>query len=587
MPLVQILKGSYGTSLSLVAAAIVSCIILGAFVWTTERAASEARLLAEVQQQESMFLELIESGTATATRLLQFSEVRALFAGYREQATQPDASYDPLHAVLDAWLRSSSTFSGVAVLAADGRILGQAGISPALAHDFTVASARAPPDKAILHPLPRTGQLALVVPVKDGTRRTVGTMTLLLSESAVSLPTQEHDSRWQSTRYSLAARKSDRGLQFVRPAFERNGAVEREMRARNLQKPGLWHLNEVVIAWSGMRADAAGVLGQVDADEFSGTATGTALLVTSGAAAVFLLAGLLVMLRSRQLARRLGQDLLQLRGELASQMREEQGLLATTAQMSTAARLAAIGHWVTQRTNSRWMWTAATPEVARIYGVPRRRLIGGLGFSRQLVHPEDQARMHAIWDEVNRNPRRYEAEFRIIQPSGDVRHVVEVGEPVFDQFGVLTNFHGTMQDITDHRHSESVVSEAEARLRQPPTSATVCHWVSYENPDDVSDSRYTYSSSAVNLFGTPPEQLPLCPGDMERFIHPDDVARVMEQYRQSGLSPAPYSICYRLLRPDGSVLWVEETSEPAFAPGGGITHTFGTMTEIPAPPGAQ
>jgi len=41
-----------------------------------------------------------------------------------------------------------------------------------------------------------------------------------------------------------------------------------------------------------------------------------------------------------------------------------------------------------------------------------------------------------------------------------------------------------------------------------------------------------------------------------------------------------------LLRPDGSVLWVEEVSEPVIGSGGGITHTFGTMTEIPAPPAA-
>ncbi len=82
-------------------------------------------------------------------------------------------------------------------------------------------------------------------------------------------------------------------------------------------------------------------------------------------------------------------------------------------------------------------------------------------------------------------------------------------------------------------------------------------------------------------------ELPPSPGDMARFIHPDDLARVMEQYRQSGVSPAPYCISYRLLRPDGSVLWVEEVSEPAFASGGGITHTFGTMAEIPAPPAAE
>ena len=425
-------------------------------------------MLAEVRQQESILLDLIESGTSIVGLLLQQPEVRTVFVEYHARTTPPEALDKLLQPVLDSWLLRSSTISGAVIRAADGRILGKAGTNLTTVSDLNTISLPAPAAEMILHAIAGTGQIALTVPVKVGNQAAAGAVTLLLSESGFSPRTWQYQSHWSSAHYSPVTRSSSRGVRFVRLTSARDGAVERELHAIDPQTPGVVYLDEVLVAWSGIGVQSAGVLGQVDADEFSRTAAATAQLETSGAAVVFLLAGMLVMFRSRQLTRRLGQDLTQLRGELASQIREEQGLLASTAQMSTAARLAAIGHWVTQRTDSGWVWTAATPEIARIYGVPRRRLIGGLGFSRQLVHPEHQARMRAIWDEVNRNPRRYEAEFRLVRPSGEVRHVVEVGEAMFDQYGALINFHGTMQDITDYGHSESVVSEAEARLHQPP-----------------------------------------------------------------------------------------------------------------------
>ena len=49
----------------------------------------------------------------------------------------------------------------------------------------------------------------------------------------------------------------------------------------------------------------------------------------------------------------------------------------------------------------------------------------------------------------------YECEYRIILQDGSgIRNVIERGQPVFDEAGILIQTLGTVQDVTEHRERE-------------------------------------------------------------------------------------------------------------------------------------
>jgi PAS domain S-box-containing protein len=193
----------------------------------------------------------------------------------------------------------------------------------------------------------------------------------------------------------------------------------------------------------------------VDGNEYYARANSRATLAALVAGVTLLAPLVIVALGNRIKGRRQDERLSALRERLDDQAREQARLLVKNAQMSAAARMAAIGYWVTKLTDSGWVLTAATPEIAEMYGVPQRRLVGSLEYSRGHVHPDDRERVYAIWDDADLRPRRYEVEFRIQKPGGATCHVLEVGEPVFDRKGALTHYRGTMQDITDYRQHGS------------------------------------------------------------------------------------------------------------------------------------
>jgi PAS domain S-box-containing protein len=83
----------------------------------------------------------------------------------------------------------------------------------------------------------------------------------------------------------------------------------------------------------------------------------------------------------------------------------------------------------------------------------------------QLVHPED-------WDAVKRavsgaiaGGPRYDIEYRIVRPDGEIRFVHSQGDVVKDNADQASRMFGTAQDITGQKRAEQALREAEQKYR--------------------------------------------------------------------------------------------------------------------------
>ena len=84
---------------------------------------------------------------------------------------------------------------------------------------------------------------------------------------------------------------------------------------------------------------------------------------------------------------------------------------------------------------------------------------------RELVHPEDRPRTAQAAAIAQNGGPRYDVEYRLVRPDGDVRIVHSRGEVTRDESGRPRRLFGMMQDITELRHAEQELRASEERFR--------------------------------------------------------------------------------------------------------------------------
>src|SRR6202047_2469304 len=141
---------------------------------------------------------------------------------------------------------------------------------------------------------------------------------------------------------------------------------------------------------------------------------------------------------------------------------QEEKLQRSEAYLAEAQRLSHTGSWA---------WRVAgrdalhlSEEWYRIYGFDPEN--GPPAFEERLLrtHPEDRAKWQGVIDRAIAEKSNYELEFRILLPDGSVRHIHTVGHPVLDASGDLVQFVGSSTDITERKHAEEALRQAQTDL---------------------------------------------------------------------------------------------------------------------------
>jgi len=169
------------------------------------------------------------------------------------------------------------------------------------------------------------------------------------------------------------------------------------------------------------------------------------------AAATFIVLGLVLLTSS--VDRRFAAQILEL---------QEEKLRRSEAYLAEAQRLTHTGSWA---------WRVAggdalhlSEEWYRIYGFDPENGPPTFAERRQRTHPEDRARWQGAIDQAIAEKSEYKAEFRILLPDGSVKHIHTVGHPVLNASGDLVQFVGSSTDITERKHAEEALRQAQTDL---------------------------------------------------------------------------------------------------------------------------
>jgi formate hydrogenlyase transcriptional activator len=166
-----------------------------------------------------------------------------------------------------------------------------------------------------------------------------------------------------------------------------------------------------------------------------------------------------------------------------------------------------------------------------------------------------------------------DVEYRIVLPDGTVKHIHGLAHPVFNSNRELVEVVGTAIDVTERKRAEEKIRQSEMQLRQildftPQLVAVV-------GPDQ---SRIYTNKAALDYFGLTLEQWQ--GSSTPRFLHPDDLERVMREIQSKFLSGSPFETEARFSRKDGKYRWFLLRFNPVRDEQGRVIRWYLAATDI-------
>lgn len=131
-------------------------------------------------------------------------------------------------------------------------------------------------------------------------------------------------------------------------------------------------------------------------------------------------------------------------------------------QLAAAQRLARIGNWDYDLESGE---IVGSDEFFRIHGFATPSSQFCYADYLQQVHPEDRDHLQQAIESAIESGISYQLELRIL-PDHAIRHLELRGEAVRNQTGQVVHLFGTVQDITERKHTEEALQRLTARLER-------------------------------------------------------------------------------------------------------------------------
>jgi len=216
-----------------------------------------------------------------------------------------------------------------------------------------------------------------------------------------------------------------------------------------------------------------------------------------------------------------------------------------------------------------------SPAFERIWGRRADDFYADPQLWTNCLHPDDRAAVAQAFDLWVQDPehRSHVVEYRIVRPDGSLRWISDRGQLVRDDAQAIYRVTGVAEDITERKLAEERARSVQEQFRALAESVPQLVWAC--GADGASDY---LSPQWAAYTGTPVGEL-LGAGWFEH-LHPDDHARVAEDWLIAGRAQAKFDCEYRIRRADGVYRWFKSRGEPQRDAAGRALRWFGTCTDI-------
>ena len=146
--------------------------------------------------------------------------------------------------------------------------------------------------------------------------------------------------------------------------------------------------------------------------------------------------------------------------DITDRKQAEDKLRRSEASLAQAQQISHTGSW---RLNLDTGEVGGSTELFRIFGFDQEARLPSYATFMDRIHPEDRSAFEEALEQAARERSRFQYEYRIVLADGSVNYLQSVGQP--DNTDVARNeFVGTVIDITERRHAEEALRNAELEL---------------------------------------------------------------------------------------------------------------------------
>jgi PAS domain S-box-containing protein len=193
------------------------------------------------------------------------------------------------------------------------------------------------------------------------------------------------------------------------------------------------------------------------------------------------------------------------------------------------------------------------------------------------VHPDDREQLAASGSQFTPEHPNSQSTYRYLRLDGSVIWLEKSARAFYDDDGRMLRMIGIISDITARKDAEEALRESEERLRLAVQAGRM-----YAFEWDTATDVIVRSGECADIFNWMDDPTRDTSRQFVARVHPDD--REAYASSQAGLTPEnpTYQTSYRVLRPDGSVIWLEANGRVFFGAQGGMLRIIGMVTDVTA-----
>jgi PAS domain S-box-containing protein len=240
-------------------------------------------------------------------------------------------------------------------------------------------------------------------------------------------------------------------------------------------------------------------------------------------------------------------------------------------KLAQAQRIAHLGHWERDLDTDRIRWS---DETYRIFGLQPQEYVIDFGRVEKLIHPQDRELVkQTITSALNGGPR-YDMEYRVIRPNGEVRFVHSQADIVKDNLGRPRQMFGTAQDVTEQKRAEQALREAEHKYRAIFENAI--EGIFQSTPDG---KWISVNPALARMYGysTPEEFVGSVSDIVQLYVEPE---RRDELKHLLGMRAFVEGFEFECYRRDGSKMWLSENARAVCNANGEILYYEGAVQDV-------